>query len=107
MLEEWLNDTNSFTNKISALLFRNKEEVEALIKANKEKYEDKLQSEEFTPYLLKAYNLKNSKSNIMNRLNELICKYEQKTRTITAYFLGMLLNKVSTNKNKTITMVIY
>lgn len=101
VLEEWLNDTNSFTNKISALLFRNKEEVEALIKANKEKYEDKLQSEEFTPYLLKAYNLKNSKSNIMNRLNELICKYEQKTRTITAYFLGMLLNKVSTNKNKT------
>ena len=54
VLEEWLNDTNSFTNKISALLFRNKEEVEALIKANKEKYEDKLQSEEFTHYLLKA-----------------------------------------------------
>lgn len=51
--------------------------------------------------MLKAYNLKNSKSNIMNRLNELICKHESKTRTITAYFLGMMLNKVSTNKDQT------
>lgn len=105
ILEEWLNDTNQFTNRTSSLLFRNKEELEALVKATEEKRSAEEvvaeEAEPYIPHLLKAYNLKNSKSNIMNRLNELICKHETKTRTITAYFLGMLLNKVSTNKDKT------
>ena len=34
----------------------------------------------------------------MNQLNELICEYPSKDRTIVAYFLGTILNKVSRNK---------
>ena len=101
VLEEWLNDTNLFTNRTSSLLFRSKEELQVLVKENAEKNSNEIHIKGFMPYLLKAYNLKNSKSNIMNRLNELICKHESKTRTITAYFLGMMLNKVSTNKDQT------
>ncbi len=50
------------------------------------------------PHFLKKFSL--SKRAIMNQLNELICRYETKDRTIVAYFLGMIENKVSRNKEK-------
>ena len=54
--------------------------------------------EDFLPYLLKSESLSVIKRIIMNQFNELICKYESKDKTIVAYFLGTLLNKVGKNK---------
>ena len=36
----------------------------------------------------------------MNQLNEIVCKYETKDRTLIAYFLSAILNHVGKNKDK-------
>ena len=39
-----------------------------------------------------------TKRSLMNQFNELICKHEEKIKTIVAYLMGMFLNKASKNK---------
>lgn len=97
VLDEWLNATNLFTNRASTMLFTTKEEQRDSIE---KRTDDGASDEILKPYLLKSRALANGKRAIMNQLNELICKYETKDRTIVAYFLGMILNKVSRNKGK-------
>ena len=97
VLDEWLNATNLFTNRASMLLFTSKEEQRDSIE---KQIDNNALDETLKPYLLKSRALANGKRAIMNQLNELICKYEKKDRTIVAYFLGMILNKVSRNKGK-------
>ena len=41
-----------------------------------------------------------AKQSIMNQLNELICNYPNKDRTIIAYFLSSILNHIGKNKDK-------
>ena len=94
VLDDWLNETNIFTNRVTALLFYNREERKAYMEAVSDG------QEQVNPCLIKASGMATSKRTIMNQLNELICKYESQMKTITAYFLGMLLNKVSRNKDK-------
>lgn len=95
VLDEWLNATNLFTNRASTLLFTSKEEQRVCIEKDND-----AQDRVLKPYLLKSRALSNGKRAIMNQFNELVCKYEAKDRTIVAYFLGMILNKVSRNKGK-------
>lgn len=94
VLDDWLNETNIFTNRVTALLCYNREERKAYMEAVSDG------QEQVNPCLIKGSGLATSKRTIMNQLNELICKYESQMKTITAYFLGMLLNKVSRNKDK-------
>lgn len=55
------------------------------------------------PYLLKSHVVRygsKAKQSIMNQLNELICNYPNKDRTIIAYFLSSILNHIGKNKDK-------
>lgn len=94
VLDEWINETSIFANRTSACLFRTKEEREIWLQKEKQNDLEK----EIVPHILKSKALYYSKRSIMNQLNELICKYPSKDRTIVAYFLGTILNKVSRNK---------
>ena len=96
VLDAWLNETNLFTNRAVAILFNTKEERKAYVSENKPAQGEN----EVRPFLLKAESLLTSKRTIMNQFNELVCKYESKNRTLVAYFLGTLLNKVGRNKEK-------
>lgn len=78
----------------STCLFRTKEEQEIWLQKEKQNSPEK----EVVPHILKSRALYYSKRSIMNQLNELICEYPSKDRTIVAYFLGTILNKVSRNK---------
>ena len=99
VLEEWLNATNLFANRTCLLLFNNREEQKKIIENNmKNSSEDSGIQEK--AHILKEFSLHSSKKTIMNQYNELICTYEDKAKTICAYFLGTLLNKVSRNKTK-------
>ena len=94
VLDEWINETSIFANRTSACLFRTKEEQEIWLQKEKQNDLEK----EIVPHILKSRALYYSKRSIMNQLNELICEYPSKDRTIVAYFLGTILNKVSRNK---------
>lgn len=96
VLDEWLNKTAIFAHRTSNCLFRTSDEQELWL--SKEKGENSEQK--LRPHILKSRALYYSKRSIMNQLNELICEYSTKDRTIVAYFLGMILNKVSRNKEK-------
>lgn len=101
VLDNWLNETNLFTNRASSLLFYSKEEQRAYVsKMKNERNLNETNNDSIKPHMLKSMNLSTSKRTIMNQLNELICKYEGKERTIAAYFLGMLLNKVGRDKER-------
>ena len=93
VLDEWLNETNLFTNRASSLIFHSGEELKSYAQE-----QDNIGAERNKPYLLKASALFRSKRTIMNQFNELICKHKDKTKTIVSYFLGMILNKVGSNK---------
>ena len=103
VLDGWLNETNGFTNRICDLLFTTKDER----KNEKEKASasgGSVEEREDKPYLLKSHVIRfgsKAKQSIMNQLNELICKYEAKDRTIVAYFLSTVLNHIGKNKEKT------
>ena len=104
VLDEWLNETNAFTNRICELLFTTKDERRAELERTlvlndglKEQNVDK-------PFILKSHIIRygsKAKQSIMNQLNELICKYEAKDRTIVTYFLSAILNHIGKNKEKT------
>lgn len=94
VLEQWLNETNLFTNRAVTLLFNSKDERKKYVM----EHQSDNTEEDFLPYLLKSESLSVIKRIIMNQFNELICKYESKDKTIVAYFLGTLLNKVGKNK---------
>ncbi len=96
VLENWLNETNFLTNRVSTLLFHSKAEQKALLDEQKEVVAGE---KRIKPYLIKKTGLSTSKKTIMNQFNELICKYESKNKTIVAYFLGTILNKVARNKD--------
>lgn len=96
VLDFWLNETNLFTNRAVTLLFNSKSER----KTYASEHQSDQNEENVLPHLLKSEGLSTSKRSIMNQFNELICKYESKDRTIVAYFLGTLLNKVGRNKEK-------
>lgn len=99
VLDGWLNDTNLFTNRASTILFYTYDEQNAFIERYY-KENPEIPPEAVKPHLLKSISLSTSKRTIMNQFNELICRYDNKDKTIVAYFLGTLLNKVSRNKNK-------
>lgn len=94
VLDPWLNDTNMFSNRACYLLFYSKNESSSHV--------ENISDENNTclPHLIKSRSVSISKRSIMNQFNELICKYEEKNKTIVAYFLGTLLNKVGRNKEK-------
>ena len=99
VLDEWLNSTNLFTNRACGLLFYSKDEREKQLKnidSDANSVDDQSQKKSF---LVNANSLRNIKRHIMGQFNELICSYEEKNRTIVAYFLGTLLNKVGRNKD--------
>ena len=97
VLDGWLNEANLFTNRVCEMLFTNKEEQESYIERKGADGED------VRPYLLKSHVIRygsKAKQSIMNQLNEIVCKYEAKDRTLIAYFLGAILNHVGKNKDK-------
>lgn len=98
ILENWLNETNLFTTRVSSILFNSKDEQREII----ERIENEKIGDE-SEQVVKAYIFKDnifylSKRSLMNQFNELICKHEEKIKTIVAYLMGMFLNKVSKNK---------
>lgn len=100
VLDSWLNEANLFTNRVCEMLFTNKEKQESYIEQKKLNEEDNVR-----PYLLKSYIIRygsKAKQSIMNQLNEIVCKYEDKARTLIAYFLGTILNHVGKNKDKAV-----
>lgn len=129
VLDDWLNETNFFANRASSLLFYSKEEQESYVereqkahnKANRADDEKTVgesialnesnsadidlesladSSNDIVPFLLKGSSLSMSKRTIMNLFNELICKYSSRDKTIVAYILGTIVNKVGRNKEK-------
>ena len=65
--------------------------------------EMQMENDNVRPYLLKSHVIRygsKSKQSIMNQLNEIVCKYETKDRTLIAYFLSAILNHVGKNKDK-------
>lgn len=94
VLDLWLNETNLFTNRVSSILFYSKDEQKKYMSEHKP--DDSTDAAK--PHLLKSLGVLNSKRTIMNQFKELICKYESKDKTIVAYVLGTLLNKVGRNK---------
>ena len=103
VLDGWLNETNGFTNRMCDMLFTSKEEQRAYIEKTlliEEKGEELFDA---LPYLLKSHVIRygsKAKQSIMNQLNELICKYQNKDRTIIAYCLSSILNHIGKNKEK-------
>lgn len=103
VLAGWLNETNSFTNRMCDMLFysndgqkSNRHKILRQEEAVKEDIDD-------VPYLLKSHVIRygsKAKLSIMHQLNELICKYEAKDKTIIAYFLSAVLNHIGKNKDK-------
>lgn len=98
ILENWLNETNLFTTRVSSILFNSKDEQREIIeRIEKEKIGD--ESEQVVKaYIFKDNTFYLTKRSLMNQFNELICKHEEKIKTIVAYLMGMFLNKVSKNK---------
>lgn len=98
VLENWLNETNLFTSRVSGILFNSKEEQRDIIEGlRKEKIERDLE-ENIKSFIFKDNTFNLIKRSLMNQFNEIICNNEEKSRTIVAYFMGMLLKKVSRNK---------
>ena len=96
VLDSWLNETNMFTNRACELLFMSKEEQNAYVVRTHEDGQETVK-----PFILKSHIIRygsKAKQSIMNQLNEMICSYESKDRTIVAYFLSTLLNNVDKNK---------
>ena len=96
VLETWLNDTNLFTNRVVALLFNSNSDINVRVN----QFQQEHTADDEKTHLLKSKRLSTSKRTIMNQANELICKYEDNSKTIVAYFLGTILNKVGRNKDK-------
>lgn len=98
VLEGWLIEANLFTNRICEMLFTTKEEQKVYVER-----EMQMENDDVRPYLLKSYIIRygsKSKQSIMNQLNEIVCKYETKDRTLIAYFLSAILNHIGKNKDK-------
>jgi len=90
-----LNESKLFRSKVPFVLDG---WLKSYIERNKVNEEDNVR-----PYLLKSHIIRygsKAKQSIMNQLNEIVCKYEVKDRTLIAYFLGAILNHVGKNKNK-------
>jgi len=105
VLDGWLNETNSFTNRMCEILFTSKEEQKMFVDKILITEENTGEKTDRMPYLLKSHVIRpgsKSKQSLMNKFNELICKYETKGRTITAYFLSAILNHIGKNKNKNV-----
>lgn len=93
VLDSWLNDTNIYVSRVSNGIFTSKEEQRKII--------DKYKEEEIVSN--KAYIFKDSmfflmKASLMKQFNKLICDFKDKSKTVVAYCLGMILNKVQRNK---------
>lgn len=98
VLENWLNETNLFTSRISSILFNSKDEQRDIVeKLEKEKRESGSEKK-IKAYIFKDNTFYLTKRSLMNQFNELICNNEEKNRTIVAYIMGMFLKKVSRNK---------
>ena len=103
VLDGWLNETNNFTNRMCSMLFTSKEEQKAYIEKITLVEEKEGEVSDGLPYLLKSHVIRygsKAKQSIMNQLNELICKYQAKDRTIVSYFLSSILNHIGKNKEK-------
>lgn len=98
VLEQWLNDTNIFTNRVSSILFTTRKEQKEICEKLKENVE--MDKKEVKGYLFKEDIFYLTKKSLMNQFNELICKNNEKMKTIVSYFMGMLMKKVSRNKEK-------
>lgn len=95
ILEPWHKETNLYTYRASSFIFKStfelKEERQQRAEEGKEKTE--------RICILKARNFLKTKSNLISHFNDLICTYNDKSRIIVSYVLGMMLNKVSRNKD--------
>ena len=103
VLDGWLNETNVFTNRMTDMLFASKEEQKVYVEKKLSAEDDNGMPTDLLPYLLKAHVIRygsKAKQSIMNQLNELICNYPTKDRTIVAYFLSTILNHIGKNKDK-------
>lgn len=103
VLDGWLNETNAFTNRMCDMIFTSKEEQKTYIEKGRQIEELEDEYVNGLPYLLKSHVVRfgsKAKQSIMNQLNELICRYENKDRTIVAYFLSSILNHIGKNKEK-------
>lgn len=96
ILEQWLKETNLYTNRASTLMFKSKAEL----REEKQKIKSSEGGKTENACLFKAYVFITVKSTLMNHFNNLMCTYSDKCRTIVAYVLGMMLNKVSRNKDQ-------
>lgn len=103
VLDGWLNETNGFTNRMCDLLFASREEQKTYVEKISSVVDNEDNTSEMLPYLLKSHVVRygsKAKQSIMNQINELICKYPTKDRTIIAYFLSTILNNIGKNKDK-------
>ena len=104
VLDGWLNETNGFTNRMCDMLFTSKEEQKTYVEKISAKEDNaETPTSDVLPYLLKSHVVRygsKAKQSIMNQLNELICNYPNKDRTIIAYFLSSILNHIGKNKDK-------
>lgn len=99
VLDEWLNETNLFVNRVSNILFTSKDEQKNIIENLKENTNEE-NFESIKAYIFKDSMFSLMKPSLIKQFNKLICEFEEKNKTIVSYFLGMLLNKVKRNKTK-------
>lgn len=94
VLDPWINDTNLFTNRLIFLLFYSKIEQKEHISGCKMEYNGEI----VNSHMFKLESFLISRTTIMKQFNGLICKYPSKGKTIVAYFLSTLLNKIGIHK---------
>lgn len=98
VLENWLNETNLFTSRISSILFNSKDEQRDIVEKLEIEKRESGSEKKIKAYIFKDNTFYLTKRSLMNQFNELICNNEEKNKTIVAYIMGMFLKKVSRNK---------
>lgn len=98
VLDAWLKETSNYVTQASSIIFYTKKERDKYI-MDKEKEGNNEQSDKLIDvYLLRNRIFLNSRLTLMQKFNELICMYPQKTKTIVAYTYGMILNKIQSTR---------
>lgn len=98
VLENWLNDTNLFTSRVSSILFNSKDEQRDIMERLEKEQRETKEEKKIKAYIFKDNTFYLTKRSLMNQFNELICNNVEKNKTIVAYLMGMFLKKVSRNK---------
>ncbi|MFW2504575.1 RNA-directed DNA polymerase [Clostridium diolis] len=103
ILNVWLKETSNYVTQASSIIFYTKQERDKYSVDKQEEHKRELGDEQpdklIDISLLRSRVFLNSRLTLMQKFNELICMYPQKTKTIVAYTYGMILNKIQSTRN--------